>query len=67
MSYGASAADAYRRGGIYVGRILKGAKPTDLPVELPSKYELVFNLGAAKALGIMVPPQLLVLATEVIE
>ena len=67
VSYGASVADAFRRGGIYVGRILKGAKPSDLPLELPTKYELVFNLATAKKLSLKISPKLLVFADEVIE
>jgi putative ABC transport system substrate-binding protein len=66
MSYGADLADSYKRVAYFVDRILKGAKPADLPVEQPTKFEFVINLRTAKQIGVRIPPEVLARATKII-
>jgi putative ABC transport system substrate-binding protein len=67
MSYNADLADSYRRVAYYVDRILKGAKPADLPVERPTKFELIINLKAAKQIGVTIPPEVIARANKLIK
>jgi putative ABC transport system substrate-binding protein len=67
LSYGVNTSDVFRRAAEYVGRVLRGAKPADLPVQAPTKFELVINLRTAKALGLVIPRMLLAGADQVIE